>query len=212
MHLGGPFDEGAREGRQIRRQDRFGGQVIGVLLAGRDEHGGGRLLGIVEHSHGITEARRHVKIEHRELAGGLGITVRHRHQGRLLQAEDVLDLVLDREGVHQRQFGGAGIAKYNLDAFLLEEFEEGTLSGHRWQDRLRRFYFGNSATNPRGRQKIAVPWAQMKYRTLGCRRARLRSQTWLRVSAAAIAGFTSANPMVDDAAVEFMSITAIVKG
>jgi hypothetical protein len=33
-----------------------------------------------------------------------------------------------------------------------------------------------------------------------------------RVSAAAIAGFTSANPMVDDAAVEFMSITAIVKG
>jgi hypothetical protein len=32
------------------------------------------------------------------------------------------------------------------------------------------------------------------------------------VSAAAIAGFTSANPMVDDAVVEFMSITGIAKG
>ena len=39
-------------------------------------------------------------------------------------------LVLDREGVHQRQLGGAGIAEHDLDALLLEQIEEGTLSGH----------------------------------------------------------------------------------
>jgi hypothetical protein len=35
---------------------------------------------------------------------------------------------LDREGVHQRQFGGAGIAEHDPDALLLEQIEERALA------------------------------------------------------------------------------------
>ena len=75
------------------------------------------------------------RLTHRELAGGLRVAVGHRHQGGLLQAEDVADVVLGRERIHQRQLGGAGIAEHDLDALLLEQIEEGALSGHhghRW--------------------------------------------------------------------------------
>ena len=70
------------------------------------------------------------KLTHRELAGGLRVAVGHRHDGGLLQAEHVADLVLGRERIHQRQLGGAGIAEHDLDALLLEQFEEGVLAGH----------------------------------------------------------------------------------
>ena len=112
MHLGGPFDERPRQGRQVGGQHRLGDQIFGVLLAGGDQDRRARLLRVVEHAHGVAEAGRDVEVEHRELAGGLGVAVGHRHQRGLLQAEDVADVVLDREGVHQRQFGGAGIAEH----------------------------------------------------------------------------------------------------
>ena len=71
-----------------------------------------------------------MEVEHREPGGGLRIAVGHRHQRRFLQSEDVFDVVLDREGVHQRQFGGAGIAEHHRDALLLEQIEEGAFSTH----------------------------------------------------------------------------------
>ena len=98
--------------------------------------GRARLLRVVEHAHGVAEAGRDVQVDHRELAGRLRVAVRHRHDGRLLQAEHVAQLVLGRERVHQRQFGGAGIAEHDLDAFLLEQLEEGALSGHDGQEVL----------------------------------------------------------------------------
>ena len=81
---------------------------------------------------------RDVKVDHRELAGRLRVAVRHADHGRLLQAEHVAHIVFDRESVHQRQFGGAGIAEHDLDALLLEQFQEGALSGHCGQDSLHR--------------------------------------------------------------------------
>ena len=47
-----------------------------------------------------------------------------------LSAEHVAQLVVDRERVHQRQFGGAGIAEQDIDALLFEQLQEGALSGH----------------------------------------------------------------------------------
>ena len=38
-------------------------------------------------------------------------------------------LVLDRERVHQRQLGRAGIAEHDHDALLLQDLEERALSG-----------------------------------------------------------------------------------
>ena len=87
-----------------------------------------RLLCVVEHAHGVAQAGRDVEIDDGELARRLGVAVGHRHDGGLLQAEQVAQLVLGRERIHQRQFGGAGIAEHDLHAFLLEQVEEGTLS------------------------------------------------------------------------------------
>ncbi len=134
MDLRGPFDEGPRQTHEVGRQHGLGDEIVEVLLAGGDEHRRRRLLGVVEHAHGIAEAGRDVKVQHREFAGGLRVAVGHGHQRRFLEPEDVADVVLDRERIHQRQFGGAGIAEHHLDAFLFQEIEEGALSGHHGQD------------------------------------------------------------------------------
>ena len=100
------------------------------MLAGGDQDRAAGLLRVVEHAHGVAEAGRDVKIDDRELAGGLRVTVGHADHARFLQSEHVAQLVFDRERVHQRQFGGAGIAEQDLHAFLLEELEKGAFSTH----------------------------------------------------------------------------------
>ena len=124
------FHEGLGERREIGRQNRLLDEIFGVLLAGGHHDRRARHLRVVEHAHSVAEPGRDVEVQHRELAGGLRVAVRHRHQRRLLKAQDVADVVLDREGVHQRQLGGAGIAEHDVDALLLEQVEERALSGH----------------------------------------------------------------------------------
>ncbi len=136
MHFRRPFHQRPRDRRQVGPQDRLGGVEFLVVLTGGDEDRRARLLRVVEHAHGVAEAGRDVEIDHRELAGRLRIAVRHADDGRLLQAEHVAQLVVDRERVHQRQFGGAGIAENDVDAFLLEQLQEGALSGHGGQGNL----------------------------------------------------------------------------
>jgi hypothetical protein len=126
-----------RDRRQVGPQDWFGGVEMLVVLPGGDEDRAAGFLRVVKHAHGVAKAGRDVKIGHGELAGGLRVAVGHANHGRLLQAEHIAQLVVDRERVHQRQFGGAG-AEQNLDAFLLEQFEKGAFSGHRWQEILPR--------------------------------------------------------------------------
>jgi hypothetical protein len=63
-----------------------------------------------------------------ELAAGLGVAVGHRYGDRLLQRQDVADAGLAREAVHQRQLRRAGVAEHDLDAFPLEDLEEGLLA------------------------------------------------------------------------------------
>ncbi len=138
MHLGRPFHQRPRDRRQVGPQDRLGGVEFLVVLAGGDEDRRACLLRVVEHAHGVAEPGRDVQVDHRELAGGLGIAVGHADHGRLLQAEHVAQLVVDRERVHQRQFGRAGIAEHDLDALLLEQLEEGAFSGHCGQSFLPR--------------------------------------------------------------------------
>src|SRR5262249_13755992 len=48
MHLGGPFDQRARDGRKISPENRLGGGETLLVLAGVDENGRAGLLGAVE--------------------------------------------------------------------------------------------------------------------------------------------------------------------
>jgi hypothetical protein len=130
MHLRGPFHQRSRDRRQVRHQDRLG-DVEGLLvLARRDQDRRARLLRVVEHAHGVAQPRRGVEVAHRKFPGCLRVAVRHRHDGRLLQAEDVANFAFGRERIHQCQLGGAGIAEHEFHALLLEQFEERMLAGH----------------------------------------------------------------------------------
>ena len=67
-------------------------------------------------------------VDRGELAARLCVAVGHGDGHRFLEGEDVADACLAREAVHEGQLGGAGIAEHDLDAFLLEDFEEGLLA------------------------------------------------------------------------------------
>ena len=152
LDLRGPLGERPRQRRQVGRQHRLGDEILGVLLAGGDQDRRAGLLRVVEHAHGVAEAGRDVEVDHRELAGGLGVAVGHRHHGRLLQAEDVADVVLDRERVHQRQLGGAGVAEHDADALLLQQVEERALSGHGGHGELQGSDVGLRLANARAKR------------------------------------------------------------
>ncbi len=117
-------------------ENRLLDQILGVLLAGGHDDRRPRHLRVVEHAHGVAQPRRDMQVDHGKSARGLRIAIRHRHQRGLLQAQDVADVVLDRERVHQRQLGGAGVAEHDLHALLLEQIEERALSGHHRQGSL----------------------------------------------------------------------------
>ena len=78
-----------------------------------------------------------MQVDHGEPARRLRVAVGHRHQRGFLQAEHVFDVVLDGEGVHQLELGGARIAEHVGDALLLEQFEEGAAAGNYGHGSLR---------------------------------------------------------------------------
>lgn len=57
-------------------------------------------------------------------AGSARVAVSHRYHDRLLEAEDVVDLALPAESLHDRELGGARIAEQILDAFGSEQAQE----------------------------------------------------------------------------------------
>ena len=136
MHLRRPLDQRTGDGGKVGPQDRLGGDEALLVLTGGEEDRRARLLRVVQHAHGVAQAGRDVEIDRRELARGLRVAVGHRHDRGLLQSEQVAKLVLGRECIHQRQLCGARIAEQDLDAFLLEQIEEGALSGHDGQEVL----------------------------------------------------------------------------
>ena len=129
-HLGRPFDEGPRDLRQLGPEDRLGEREALVMLARRHEERRAGLLGVVEHAHGIAQTRRHMDIDRGEAPGRLGIAPGHGHDRALLQPQHIARRGLDREGIHQRQLGGAGIAEDHLHALLAQQLQKGALAGH----------------------------------------------------------------------------------
>jgi hypothetical protein len=89
MHFGRPFHQRSCDRRQVGPQDRLSGVEILIVLSGGDQDRASGFLRVIEHAHRIAEARRDVKIDHGELAGGLRIAVGHADHARLLQREHV---------------------------------------------------------------------------------------------------------------------------
>ena len=126
-HLGRPLHERAGDGGQVGPEDRLGDVEALVVLPRRHEQRRARLLGVVEHAHGVPEARGHVHVDDAELPGGLRVAVGHRDDGRLLEPEHVAERRLLGEGVHERQLRRPRIAEQVLDALLLQDLQERAL-------------------------------------------------------------------------------------
>jgi len=126
--LGRPFDERARHADEIVPEQRLGQGKFEILLARGDDERRPRLLGVVQHAEPIAETWRRVQVHQCEAPRGLRIAVGDAHHCGFLQAEHVAHPFLDRERVHERELGRAGIAEDELDAFLHAEFEESALA------------------------------------------------------------------------------------
>jgi hypothetical protein len=62
------FDKGLGQRGQVGRENGLFDQIFGVLLAGGDHDRRARHLRVVEHAHGVAEARRNMQVQHRQLA------------------------------------------------------------------------------------------------------------------------------------------------
>ena len=131
VYLERPFAQRARHGGQIVPQQRLGQADAHVLLAGCHQHRRTGLGGVVQHAHGIPQARRGVQVAHGQLASGLGPAIGHAHHHHLVQAEHITQPIFDHEGIEQWQLGRAGVAEDDLDTLRMQDIEEQVLAGPR---------------------------------------------------------------------------------
>ena len=74
---------------------------------------------VVERAHRVAEAGRDVDIAGDELAGGAAEAVGHRDDQAFLHRHHIGEVGVILQRVHDRQFGGAGIAEQMRDALVL---------------------------------------------------------------------------------------------
>ena len=99
------------------------------MLAGRHQHWRPCLGGIVEHSHGVTQARGGVEVAHGKLARRLRVAIGHAHHDDFVEPQHILDALLDNQGIHERQLGRAGVAEDKFHAFRNQQFQQDMLAG-----------------------------------------------------------------------------------
>ena len=122
-----PFAQRARHRRQIVPEQRLGEADAHVLLARGHQDRRAGLCRIVQHSHGVAEAGGGVEAADRKPARRLGIAIGHAEDDDLVESEDIADAGFNDESIHQRQFGGAGVAENQRDAFRRQQVEEDVL-------------------------------------------------------------------------------------
>ena len=105
-----PLGELFSQLHEIAREDRVVHEKARVLLAGGDEQRSLGARGVVQDREPVGHARRHVDVDDPDLPRGLGVTVRRRHRGRLLERHHVLEPGVGQR-VEERQLGGAGVAE-----------------------------------------------------------------------------------------------------
>ncbi len=72
-----------------------------------------------------------MQIDDSDLATGHGIPIGNGHDGNFLQAEDILKAWVVDQGIVQRKFAGAGIAKDVIQPCGVQEFEKCLDSTHK---------------------------------------------------------------------------------
>ncbi len=119
---------------QRTRQEGVSGDVAVVLLAGRHHQRGAVGPSVGEVADGVAEAGRGVQVEEGWATRRLGIAVGHAHDGRLLEAEDVVEVVGLRECIDERELGAARVAEDVCDALRPEHVQQHLASDHHHPD------------------------------------------------------------------------------
>ncbi len=124
-----PLDQRLRDRHQRVVQQGLEQAVPLFLLPGRDDDRRVGELGVVQRPHRIAEPRRDVHVRRGQAAGRTGIAVGHAEHHGFLQAQHELQLRMVRQHLHDRQFGGAGVAEQVADALVGEDLQEGRAAG-----------------------------------------------------------------------------------
>ncbi len=99
-----------------------------LLARGEDQRRAGEAR-IVERAHRIAEAGRDMDVAGDQLAGGAAEAVGHRNHQALLHRHHIGEIGMVLQRMHDRQFGGAGIAEQMGDAFILQQCQECRAAG-----------------------------------------------------------------------------------
>ena len=122
LDLVGPFGHRLHHAHHVPPQQGFREGEAPVLLPGGDQEGRRRFHGVVEHAHGIAQPWRHMHIQHAQFPRGQGIAIGHGHRHPFLQGENVLELGVIHQDVHERQFCGARIANNVFHTCGMQDF------------------------------------------------------------------------------------------
>ena len=79
---------------------------------------------INEIPHAVPQAARGMQIDKARFAGGFRIAVGNRHHGALLKRQNIVNIFMAKQGINERKFGGAGVAKNIFHAFTLQHFKK----------------------------------------------------------------------------------------
>ena len=138
--LDAPLDQRFGHCHQVVSEQGFAESGPGVLLPGGDDHRRVRLPGVVEHAEGVAEPWSHMQVDDSGDPGRLGVVVSGAQRHGFMQGEDVAQVRVVPEPVHQRTLGGAWIAEQERNAVLGQCLEQdvsaalGTVLGtDRWQ-------------------------------------------------------------------------------
>jgi hypothetical protein len=74
--------------------------------------------------HAVAEAARRMQIAEARAARSIGVAVRHGHHARFLQTPDVADVGRSGRRIHERKFGGAGVAEDVATALATQHFQQ----------------------------------------------------------------------------------------
>jgi hypothetical protein len=118
-HLDRPFHQRFGHPDQRPIQQRLRQAMALLLLAGGQDHRRAGKTGVVKRSHRIAETGRDMDIAGDEAARRAAETVGDRDHQALLHRHHISEVGMVFQGMHDRQFGGAGIAEQMRDALVL---------------------------------------------------------------------------------------------
>ena len=110
-HLDRPFHQRLGHLHQRPIQHRLHQAMALFLLAGGEDHRRARECRVEQRSHRVAKPGRNVDVAGHEPAGGAAEAVRHRDHKAFLHRHHIGEVGVVLQRVHDRQFGGAGIAE-----------------------------------------------------------------------------------------------------